>query len=104
MAYSVSQRSREIGIRIALGADARNVLGLVIKQGMKLTMIGIVVGIIGAFALSRFLASLLYGVSASDPATFVSIAALLALVALAACLIPALRAMKIDPVIALRYE
>jgi putative ABC transport system permease protein len=104
MTYSVSRRTREIGIRVALGAQGRDVLKLVIRQGLILVILGIVVGLGGAMALTRVLSSLLYGVSASDPLTFVGVAALLALVALLACWIPARRATKVDPMIALRCE
>jgi putative ABC transport system permease protein len=104
IAYSVAQRTREIGIRIALGAQGRNVLGLVIGQGMKLALIGVCVGIAGALALTRVLSSLLFNVSATDPLTFVGVSTLLALVALLACYVPARRAMKVDPMVALRCE
>jgi putative ABC transport system permease protein len=104
MTYTVSRRTREIGIRVALGAQGRDVLKLVIRQGLILVMVGMVIGLGGALALTRILSSLLYGISASDPLTFVGVAALLALVALLACWIPARRATKVDPMIALRHE
>jgi ABC-type antimicrobial peptide transport system permease subunit len=104
IAYSVAQRTREIGIRMALGAQGRSVLGLVIGQGMKFVLIGVGVGIAGALALTRVLSSLLFNVSATDPLTFVSVSTLLALVALLACYVPARRATKVDPMIALRQE
>jgi putative ABC transport system permease protein len=104
LAYSVAQRSHEIGIRMALGAQSRDVQKMVVGQGMKLVLIGTGIGLIGAFALMRWLASLLFGVGAADPITYVVIAALLAGVALLACWIPARRATKVDPMIALRYE
>jgi ABC-type antimicrobial peptide transport system permease subunit len=104
MSYAVAQRTREIGIRIALGSSVAMVFGLLLKQGMRLAFVGIGIGLLAAFALTRLLRSLLYGVSATDPLTFGLIALLLALVALLACWIPARRATKVDPMIALRCE
>jgi putative ABC transport system permease protein len=104
LAYFVAQRAREIGIRVALGAQTRDVMKMVMKQGMRLTLFGIGIGLIGGLALARLMKSLLFGVSASDPLTFAAVAALLASVAMAACYIPARRAMKVDPVVALRCE
>jgi predicted permease len=104
MAYSVSQRTHEIGIRTALGAQRWDVLRLVMKDGAKIALIGIASGIAGALALTRLMASLLFEVKPTDPATFAGVAILLALVALAACYIPARRAMRVDPMVALRYE
>jgi putative ABC transport system permease protein len=104
MAYSVAQRTREIGIRMALGANARDVLRLVLRQGMTLVSIGMAIGLAAALALSQLLKTMLFGVSATDPLTFIAIVILLAAVALLACWIPARRATKVDPIIALRWE
>jgi putative ABC transport system permease protein len=104
MAYFVSERTREIGIRIALGAQRSSVLGMVAKLGLKLTLIGLVIGIGMAMGLTRLISRLLFGVSATDPTTFAAVAMVLAAVALLACYIPALRATRVDPMVALRYE
>jgi predicted permease len=102
--YSVAQRTREIGIRMALGAQLFDVLKLIINQGVKLTVIGVGIGLLGAYLTTRVLATLLYGVSATDTATFIFVSGLLVAVALAASYLPARRATKVDPLVALRYE
>jgi putative ABC transport system permease protein len=104
MAYAVSARTQEIGIRIALGAQTGDVLGLVLRQGFVLTLIGLVMGLAGSYAASRALTSQLYGVGATDPVTFGLVTLLLVAVALLACYIPARRAIKVDPMVALRCE
>ncbi|MDP9003525.1 MAG: ABC transporter permease [Verrucomicrobiota bacterium] len=104
LAFSVAQRTREIGIRMALGAQAQDVLRLVLRQGLTLSLIGVAAGVCVAWAATRVLAGLLYGVAPTDPATFVALALLLIAVALAACVVPVRRALKVDPIVALRYE
>jgi len=104
LAYSVSQRSGEIGVRMALGATPRGVLRLVVGEGMKVALIGIGTGLLGGLALGRTLSRLVFGVPVRDPATFIGVAVTLASVALAACAVPAFRASRVDPIVALRYE
>jgi putative ABC transport system permease protein len=104
LSYSVNQQTREIGIRMAMGAQTQGVLRLIVGQGMRLAAAGLILGLIVAFAAMRLLASLLFGVSAHDPLTFAAVSFVLAAAAVLACYIPARRATKVDPIIALRYE
>ncbi|HST53137.1 MAG TPA: ABC transporter permease [Pyrinomonadaceae bacterium] len=104
MSYTVAERTHEIGARMALGAQARDVLRLVVGQGLALALVGLVVGLVAALALTRLMSGMLYGVSATDPLVFGGVALVLALAALLACLVPARRATKVDPMVALRYE
>src|SRR5215813_1079789 len=104
ISYAVTHRRHEIGVRMALGAQTADVLRLFVRQGMSLVAVGASIGLLGALALTRVMKSLLFGVSAADPLTFACVASLLALVALAACYLPARRATKVDPMTALRHE
>jgi putative ABC transport system permease protein len=104
MAYSVEQRTQEIGIRLALGAQTATVKNMVVWQGMQLAILGVVIGVLAAFALVRFISTFLYGITARDPLVFAGVPALLMLVALLAVWIPARRASRVDPINALRYE
>jgi ABC-type antimicrobial peptide transport system permease subunit len=103
-AYSVERRTSEIGIRMALGAERGVVLGLVLREGGKLAFVGVFIGVVAALGLTRLMGALLYGVSPADPLTFAGAAVLLMAVALVACYIPARRAMRVDPMLALRHE
>jgi ABC-type antimicrobial peptide transport system permease subunit len=104
MSCAVSENTRQIGIRMALGAQRRDVLTVVLGQGMRLTIVGVVIGIAAALAVTRLMSSLLFGVGSTDPWTFAGVAVLLLCVAAAACYLPARRAMNVDPMIALRQE
>ena len=104
LSYSVTERRREIGIHMALGASRGNVLGMILGQGLRLTVVGLVGGLAAAFALTRLLRTQLFNVTPSDPATLVGVAAFIACVALVACYIPAMRATRVDPMVVLRDE
>jgi putative ABC transport system permease protein len=104
LAYSVNQRTREIGLRMALGATPARVLNLIVHEGMKMVLAGVVIGLVGGLALGKTVSSLVFGVPVHDPVTFVVVAALLTVIALAACIIPARRAARVDPMVALREE
>jgi ABC-type antimicrobial peptide transport system permease subunit len=104
MSYTVAQHTREIGIRMALGAQTRSILKLIVGRGLVLVAVGALVGVLASFGLTRFIESMLFGITPTDPLTFVMIVALLGLVALLACLIPAGRAMRVDPIVVLRHQ
>jgi len=104
MAYTVSQRAREIGVRMALGGQPADILRLVLREGLQLALVGVVIGLAGAYSMTHLLSGFLYGTTANDPVTFAAVCGLLFLAALVACLVPARRAMRVDPMVALRYE
>jgi ABC-type antimicrobial peptide transport system permease subunit len=104
LSFIVTQRTQEIGVRVALGAHSRDVLRMVFSHGLKLFAIGAALGLVAALALARTMSHLLYGISSSDPLSFLAVTLLLALVTLLACYVPARRAMRVDPLVALRYE
>ncbi len=104
ISYLTGQRTHEIGVRVALGASSSDVLRMVLGEGMRITLIGVAIGLAAAFGLTRLITTIIYGVGATDPITFAAVAILLSAIALFACYIPARRAMRVDPMIALRYE
>jgi ABC-type antimicrobial peptide transport system permease subunit len=104
LSYMVGQRTREIGVRLALGAQRLDVLRMVLKDGARMTLVGVVVGVVGAMGLTRLMASMLFGVRPTDPLTFIAVTSLLCAIAMLACYVPARRAMKVDPMEALRHQ
>jgi len=104
VSYSVAQRTRELGLRMALGASRNDVLRLVLREGIRLAVIGVSIGLVAAFALTQLIRGLLFGISPIDPFTFVTVSLLLGAIALTACVVPAFRATRVDPIVALRYE
>jgi ABC-type antimicrobial peptide transport system permease subunit len=104
LASLVNQRTQEIGIRMALGAQKKDVLGMVLSEGFRMVALGVLIGVAGGIALSRYLSSLFFGVSPANPATYVEVALLMIGIALVACLLPAWRAIRVNPMVALRYE
>jgi len=104
VSYAVTLRTQEIGVRMAMGAQSKDVLGMILRQGLVLTGWGLLAGLILSFTATRFLKSLLFQISAADPITFISVSLLLLVITMAACYLPARRATRVDPLVALRYE
>jgi ABC-type antimicrobial peptide transport system permease subunit len=104
ISYLAGQRTHEIGVRVALGAQPKDIFGMVLSEGMKVALLGVVIGIVASLALTRLMTKMIFGVRAADPVTFAGVTILLTLVAAAACYIPARRAMQVDPLVALRHD